>query len=114
MREFIAICKQMAKEKGIKLDEDDLIGYLEGTNKYEEAIQNEQASAVELQIAQLNLDASIEEINKVRVGIKEYLKECIETNAINAPQMKEFAKQIIALEKEDDMYKAEDWDWFTD
>ena len=114
MDEFIEIVKELAAEKGIKLDEDGLKGYQEGTQKYEEAILNEQVAAVNLQIAQANADAANQEILDTIDGIKEYVKECVVTNADNADAMKQLAQQIMQLEKDNGDYIAANWEWLNE
>ena len=112
MREFVAVTKELAREKGIELNETDLDGYLEGADKYEEAILNEQVAAVNLEVAQLNRDAVMKDVEEARNGIKEYVRECVETNADNAEPMRQLAKQIMDLEIKDGLYEPEDWAWF--
>ena len=42
--EFIELVQEIAKEKGVELNEEDLQGYREHTKKYEEAILDEQVA----------------------------------------------------------------------
>ena len=113
MKEFAAICTEIAKEKGIDLDEVDLDDYAKGIYKYEEVIKKQQVAAVNLYIAKLSFAEGMRDIEEARKDIKEYVKECVETNANNAASIKQLAKQIIELEKKAGIYNAEDWSWFT-
>lgn len=56
-------------------------------------------------------DKQMQEMHDSVDGIREYIKECIEANAPNAPQMRELAQQVIHYQKEAGLYKAKDWDF---
>lgn len=111
MNEFIEIVQEIAREKGIKLDAEDLEGYTEGTKKYEEAILEEQVAGVNLHLAQLALEDSNKQMEETTQGIKDYVKECVVTNADNAEAMKQLAQQIRQLDIDNGNYVAAQWEW---
>jgi hypothetical protein len=108
-REFIEIVQELAKERGIELDKEDLQGFIAQTENYEEAILNEQVSEVNVHLANLAVEDSIKQMDEATNGIREYVIECIVTNADNAPQMKQLAQQLIDIEKESGTYDAGNW-----
>lgn len=107
--EFIQIVQEIAVQKGIVLNEEDLKGYKAQIEKYEEAILDEQVAAVNLQIAEANADAANRQILENIDGVRVYIKECIITNADNADAMKQMALQVIQLEKDNDIYDEGNW-----
>jgi predicted RND superfamily exporter protein len=112
--EFIEIAKEIALEKGIVLNEEDLQGLISQNEKYEEAILDEQVAAVNLKIAQDAAEQSSKEILETIEGIKEYVKECVVTNADNAKEMKQLAQQIMEIEIKDGCFIAANWEWMNE
>lgn len=108
-REFMELVQEIAKETGEQIDEEDLKGFKEQNEKYEEAILNEQVAEVNLQLANLALEKSMKDLEDATNGIREYVIECIVTNADNASSMKQLAQQMINLEKESGTYVEENW-----
>lgn len=114
MNEFIEIVKELAAKKGIELDQNDLEGLKEGTEKYEEAILNEQVASVNLHLAHLALEDSNKQMEETTQGIKDYVKECVVTNADNAESMKQLAQQIRQLDIDNGNYIAAQWEWLNE
>lgn len=76
--------------------------------------ENEKIKKVELEKAEAELEKHIKEIDEKRIQIRAYLRECIETNASNAKEMTQLAKQMYNLEKEDGLYISKNWTWFEE
>lgn len=111
MNELIQIVQEIAKEQGVELDEEDLQGYKEHARKYEDAILDEQVAGVNLHLAHLALEDSNKQIEEATQGIKDYVKECVVTNADNADAMKQLAQQIRQLDIDNGCYIAAQWEW---
>ena len=45
--------------------------------------------------------------------MRAYARECIETNAPNAAEMRALTVHIIAYEKGNGTYNPDDWTWLT-
>jgi RNA processing factor Prp31 len=84
------------------------------TNDYEDACLDAQVASLKVDLAETQLDKAVEEMDKTYQGMKEYIRECIETNAPNAAEMKEMAAQLIASEKEHGLYDIDNWLWFKE
>ena len=114
MNEFMEIVQELAAKKGIELDDEDIKGYKEGIDKYEEAILNEQVSGINLHLAHLALEDSNRQMEETTQGIKDYVKECVVTNADNADSMKQLAQQIRQLDIDNGYYIAAQWEWLNE
>jgi hypothetical protein len=79
------------------------------TDRYEDAIITELAAKEKYEKSVADLDKSIEEMNETRVGVRNYVIECIVTEANNAKPMLELAAKLIELEKDIDFYQPENW-----
>ena len=82
--------------------------------KIQRGNETEKIKKVELEKAEAELEKQIKEIDEKRIQIRAYLRECIETNASNAKEMAQLAKQMYDLEKKDGLYISENWTWFEE
>src|SRR5690606_29041741 len=73
--------------------------------KYEESILNEKLSEANYMMSLENL----EKHNKIMDGFRQQVVEFIITNAPNTEPMKELAKQLIDIEKENGTYDPNNW-----
>jgi hypothetical protein len=80
---------------------------------YQEAYLNEKLAQLQYEMAVEERDKLVEEMWTKIEGIRLYLKECIQTNAPNANEMKKLAKEMIEIEKKDGYYDPKNWDWFN-
>lgn len=91
---------------------------IEEISRYIRKIQRgneiEKIKKVKLEKAEAELEKQIKEIDEKRIQIRAYLRECIETNASNAKEMAQLAKQMYDLEKKDGLYISENWTWFEE
>ena len=112
LREF----KQLVQEMLEDINDDSQAEVLQLLDK---KIDEYQESYLDEKLAQLQYEMAVEERDKLVVEMEDkihrirlYIKECIDTNAPNAQEMKEMAKGMIELEKKDGFYKPENWAWF--
>lgn len=112
MRELKLLVEENLIERG-KLDEFGNVfeNYDSTIDNFEDKILDEKLAKAQLDMALEDRDKVMQKINESVDGIIEYIKECIETNAPNAPQMRELAQQVIHYQKEAGLYKAKDWDF---
>lgn len=110
LREFKEIVKELAEKEGHTDTLKDLETFAQKTDAYEEAILDEQLASLKHDIARADLEKGIDDMFKKVEGIREYVIECIVTNADNAPQMRELAKHIIHFEKETGVYNPKNWE----
>jgi hypothetical protein len=76
---------------------------------YEDAVLTEKLHEQMLHIAIDERDKVIDEMENAIIGIREYVIECIVTNAPNAIKMKELADKIMELEKNNETFNPENW-----
>lgn len=81
-------------------------------DEYQENYLDELLAQLKLEIALEERDKAFEEMNNTIKKMRLYLKECIETNAPNAKEMKELAHKMIELEKKDGYYDPANWTWY--
>lgn len=84
-------------------------GFDETIANYEDKILDEKLAKAQLDMAIEDRDKQMQKMHDSVDGIRIYIKECIETNAPNAPQMRELSNQVIHYQKEAGLYKAKDW-----
>jgi hypothetical protein len=89
-------------------------GLEEKTAAYEEACLDEQVASLQLDLVHAEMDKQLDKMEETVEGIKEYIRECIETGAPNAAEMKELAAKIIASEKEHGLYDPGKWLWYRE
>ncbi|CAN5216656.1 hypothetical protein BH09BAC2_BH09BAC2_09910 [soil metagenome] len=112
-KEYTQVIQQLLDDVG----DDSQAEFMQEFNK---EIDELQERYLDVQVDQLKNDMAVDQIDKnfeemedrVR-RIRLYLKECIETNAPNAEEMKQLAKDMIALEKKDNLYDPANWSWFN-
>ncbi len=109
MKELKLIAEEL-EEKGVNIDMDmNLEEFDKGIEQYQEAILDEEMAKLKLDMAEDDLAKSMNQVDEAISGIREYVIECITTHAPNALQMRELANQLINLEKQDGLYKEENW-----
>lgn len=108
--------KQLVQEMLADINDDSQAQALQLLDK---KIDDYQESYLDEKLAQLQYEMAVEERDKLVIEMEDkihrirlYIKECIDTNAPNAKEMKEMAKGMIDLEKKDGFYKPENWAWF--
>ena len=79
------------------------------TDAYEDIIITELAAKAEYDKAVEERDKVFAEMEDKIIGIRNYVIDCIVTQADNAVSMLELAKKIIQLEKDNASYNPEKW-----
>jgi hypothetical protein len=109
LEEFSNIAQTMA----FTTDNDEAIAitqeFVQNTEAYKEAILDEKMGKLKLDMATDDLEKIDKEIAETTKGIKDYIRECITTNAENAIPMKELANKIMQMEKDQGTYDENDW-----
>ncbi|WP_432670969.1 hypothetical protein [Flavobacterium sp. SM2513] len=110
-RELKQIAEEAALENG-----DDINQVVEGFDNFENLIEKDQEAILDIKLAEANYIMALEEqeiasddILETFEGIRDYVIECITTNAPNADEMRDLAVKLIALEKDSGIYKVENW-----
>jgi hypothetical protein len=110
-RELKQIAEEAALENG-----DDINQVVAGFDNFENLIEKDQEAILDIKLAEANYimaledqEKSSDEILKAFEGVREYVIECITTNAPNADEMRDLAIKMIELEKDSGMYNAENW-----
>lgn len=112
LREFRIIMQRLMADIGQSEAADELSAELEEkTNAFEEACLDVEVASLKYELAAKERDKHMEEMEERIDGIKAYIRECVETNAPNAAEMRELAAKIIALEKESGIYDTANWAW---
>jgi hypothetical protein len=110
-RELKEIAKEIASENGDNVNE--IVEGFENFNSeidnYEEKILDEKLAEANYIMALDSQEKSSKEMFEVVDGIREYVIECITTEAPNAAAMRELSKEIIKFEVEAGTYKEENW-----
>jgi hypothetical protein len=90
MRELKLLVEENLIERGDLKNNITLFeGFNENVDDYEDKILDEKLAKAQLDMAIEDRDKQMQEMHDSVDGIREYIKECIETNAPNAPQMRE-------------------------
>ncbi len=110
---FIRAFKEYMIKFALEKENYELIADLQGMDgkidKYEDAIISELAAKSKYDKSVEERDKAFEEMDETRVGIRNYVIECIVTEADNAQPMLELAIKLIELEKDIDFYQPENW-----
>jgi hypothetical protein len=112
LKEFKAIAQEMLAGTEDESQKEDFRVFEKQIDIYQETYLDEQLALLKLEMATDDLDKSFAEMYANIQGVRNYIKECIETDAPNATAMKEMAIQIIALEKQNGFYDKTNWLWF--
>lgn len=80
------------------------------SDEYQELYLDEQMAKLNLEMAIQDRDRLLGEMDKTVTGMRDYVKDCILTNAPNAKEMKLLAQKIIALEKENGNFDPANWE----
>lgn len=113
VREYKEICIELINLKGAEIPEGMFEDLDKKANAYEESILDEQLANLQYELAIKDRDKWLEENEESFNLGKLQLRYEIENNADNIEELIAIAKQIIEVEKNAGIYKAEDWDWFT-
>lgn len=111
LKELNEIAKELNAEDP---DEDahELIKTLDAkTDEYQELYLNEQLAQLKYDMANDEAEKAIAELDRRTQGVRDYLRECIETNAPNAEVMRELAHELIDGEKKHGVYDPANWAW---
>ncbi|MEI7508225.1 MAG: hypothetical protein WCJ62_02035 [Flavobacterium sp.] len=110
-RELKEIVEEIASENG-----DNVYEVIEGFENFNSEIDNYEEKILDEKLAEVNYIMALESQEKASKemfeaveGMREYVIECITTNAPNAAEMRELSKQIIKFEVDAGIYKAENW-----
>ena len=114
LKEFREISQNLLAEVNDTSRAHTLIQLEKRTEQYQEAILDEQLASLKLEMALKERDKAVDDMEKSIIGIRDYLRECIETNAPNAKEMKALAKNMIELEKQNNLYDPENWTWYQE
>jgi small-conductance mechanosensitive channel len=81
----------------------------ERTHNFQESVLDEQLALLQLEMAEDEIAKIIEELDPKVERIREYILECITTNAPNAEAMKLLAIQAVNYEKATGKYDPLNW-----
>jgi hypothetical protein len=110
--------KILAREKAIEDSDDEeeaneIIEEFKDIDKkiddIEDSFLEEKLAEIKLDMAEDQLEKSMQEMFKMVEGMREYVIECIVTNAANADAMRELAKVIVKFEIDSGTYDPENW-----
>ena len=111
LRELKTLTEEIANENGDTIQE-----MVEGFERFEEDINNYEDKILDEKLAEANLIMALDAQEKAAKemfesveGVREYVIECITTNAPNAAAMRELAKHIIQFEVDAGIYNPENW-----
>jgi hypothetical protein len=76
---------------------------------YEDKILDEKLAEANLIMALEQQEKTAKQMFEAVIGMREYVIECITTNAPNAAQMRELSQHIIKFEKDAGVYNPENW-----
>ncbi len=82
-------------------------------NELEESYLDAQLASLTADLADTRLAESMDKLDKAMQKLRQYLRECLEAGGPNTAGMIETIAGIIASEKENNMYAADEWLWFT-
>ena len=110
-RELKAIAQEAALENG-----DDINDLVKGFDQFDGKIDNYEDTILDEKLAEAQLQIALDEQEKAMMaiaeateGTRQYVIECIVTNAENAAAMRELANQMMSLEKDAGTYLEENW-----
>lgn len=109
VRELKELITEIELEAGVEQNHDlknDLDSF---ADRYEEAILNEKLAEQMYLMALEEQEKASQKIDEAFVGVREYVIECITTNAPNAQEMRKLAEDIINLEKDAGTYDPDNW-----
>ncbi len=110
LRELKDIFLEMAEDRDIsEEDKKDIHAFEAAIDEYQEKILDEKLAKLNYDMAVDRMEQASKEMEERVNGIREYVIECIVTNADNAEDMKKLAADIIELEKESGTYDAANW-----
>ena len=81
----------------------------EKTHSFQESVLDEQLTLLQLEMAEDEITKITQELDPKVERIREYILECITTNAPNAEAMKLLAIQAVSYEKATGKYDALNW-----
>ena len=111
LKEFREIVQDMLAKAHDSSQSDTLVKFETTIDTYQEAYLDEQLASLQVDIAIIERDKIVNEMYQKMQEIRESLQVAVETNAPNAKEMKELAKSIIALEKQNGIYNPIKWSW---
>lgn len=111
LRELKEIAAEIANENGEDINEviDGFENFGEEIDNYEDKILDEKLAEANYVMALDAQEKSANEMFEAVEGMREYVIECIVTQAPNAAEMRELSKHIIKFEVDAGVYKAENW-----
>jgi Mg2+ and Co2+ transporter CorA len=111
LRELKEIAIEMANENGDDINEviDGFESFKDEIDNYEDKILDEKLAEANYVMALDNQEKAAKDMFEAVEGMREYVIECITTNAPNAEAMRELAKQIIKFEVDAGVYNPENW-----
>ena len=110
-RELKELAEELALENGDDINEevDGFDSFGTQIDNYQEIILDEKLAEANYIMALADQEKAANEIDEAIDGIRDHVIECIVTNAPNAADMREVAKQMIKLEIDAGTYKTENW-----
>lgn len=110
-RELKELAEEIAIENG-----DDINQVVDGFDNFENLIAKDQEAILDIKLAEANYimalenqEKALDEIINSFEGTREYVIECIVTNAPNASEMIELALKMLKLEVDSGTYNPENW-----
>lgn len=110
-RELKELAEELALENGDDINEeiDGFDSFGTQIDNYQEIILDEKLAEANYSMALADQEKAANEMDEAIDGIRDYVIECIVTDAPNAADMREVAKQMIKLEIDAGTYKIENW-----
>jgi hypothetical protein len=110
-RELKELVEEIAAEQGDDVNEvvEGFESFGEHINKFEDSILEEKLATEQLEMAEEQQQKLMDDMDERINGVRRYVIECIVTDAPNAKEMRELARQMIQLEKDAGTYDPENW-----
>lgn len=86
-----------------------LVELAAGVDRYKESILNEKIAKLKYEAAERDMERAVKKMDDTWIGVRNYIIECIVTNADNAEAMRGLAEKVIALEKDSGKYDPDNW-----
>jgi predicted nucleic acid-binding Zn-ribbon protein len=86
----------------------------EQIEQYEDAILDANLASLKMELAEKQLEKADQEMSEAYDNLREQLRAAIEGNEPNAADAIKFVREIIAIEKQHNLYDPIYWHWFQE
>lgn len=107
-RELKVLSEEIMEELGDGMPQEEN-GFEEDIAQYEDKILDEKLAEANLVMALDDQEKAAKEMFEAVEGVREYIIECVATNAPNAEAMRELAKKVIQFEVDAGTYDPKNW-----